>query len=290
MPLRLKQIARPEVPLEADNITPDKLRGLGRAEIEKTPLQHGNRRVAIADFFAVDGDAADGVIEVAGDDLGRVKFLGAGMSGGVLRVEGDAGEHLGAGLSGGEIFVSGDAADWVGPEMRGGRIDIRGDAGHAIGSAYRGAAVGMTGGEILIHGGARNEVGNGMRGGLIAIGGDSGDFTGVNMLAGTILVAGRLGIRSGAGMRRGSIVSLHDAEPLPTFRYACKWRPPYLRLYFEHLRRRGLALDEELDNGLFRRYCGDGVELDKGEILLYAGESAGGRTRAAHEKPRRKNV
>ena len=269
MPVILKQIAAPDVPVEADNVTPARLSGLGAAAVEKLTLMHGSEARAIGEFFSVSGEY-DGVIEVQGEHLDRVKFIGAGMAAGTVRVEGNVGEHLGAGMSGGEIQVNGHAADWVGPEMSGGRIEVHGNAGHMTGSAYRGAAVGMTGGEIIIHGNVRNETGNAMRGGLIAVAGNSGDFTGVNMLSGSIFVFGELGIRSGAGMKRGSIVSMHDAPLLPTFSYSCTYYPPYLTLYLLHLATVFNSAGDYLQRP-FKRFCGDSVELDRGEILLYAG-------------------
>jgi formylmethanofuran dehydrogenase subunit C len=129
----------------------------------------------------------------------------------------------------------------------------------------------MRGGEIIVHGSAGNELGNGMRRGLVAVGGDSGDFTGVNMLAGTVVVLGRLGWRTGAGMKRGSIVSCEPAELLPTFSYACTYRPVLLRLLFARLRERGIAVAHEQFAGRYQRWSGDGVEANRGEVLLLAG-------------------
>ena len=269
MPLILKQVAAPDVPIEADNITPARLIGQDAAGVEKLVVMHGSERRVIGDFFNVAG-SYDGTIELQGDHLERAKFIGAGMSQGTIRVEGDVGEHLGAAMSGGEILINGNAADWVGPEMSGGRIEIRGNAGHLVGSAYRGASMGMTGGEIIIHGNVRNETGNAMRNGLIAIGGNSGDFTGVNMLSGSIFVFGELGIRTGAGMKRGSIISMKDAPLLPTFSYSCTYRPGYMTLYLLRLSR-VFASAEEYLQGSYKRYCGDSVEMNRGEILLYAG-------------------
>jgi formylmethanofuran dehydrogenase subunit C len=107
-----------------------------------------------------------------------------------------------------------------------------------------------------------------MRRGLIAIGGNSGDFTGVNMLAGTIIVLGQLGWRSGAGMKRGSIISMDDAQLLPTFTFACTYHPTFLPIYLQHLRSLGLPIDDRQINGTYRRWSGDSVELNRGEILL----------------------
>jgi hypothetical protein len=66
-------------------------------------------------------------------------------------------------------------------------------------------------------------------------------------------------------MRRGSIVTT-EAEPPSTFTFACFYRPPYLRLYVRRLQALGLSV-EQLD-GRYARWCGDGLELRRGEILI----------------------
>ncbi len=269
MRVTLSLHTKPEAPLEAECITPQRLSGLSQHGIENLDVMHGNRKVKVGDFFRVSG-AGDGDVHLQGD-LSLVKLIGAGMSAGSITIDGDVGMHLGCEMSGGEIVVHGNASDWVGPEMRGGRIVIEGDAGHLVGSAYRGQASGINGGEILIHGSVRNETGAGMRRGLIAVGGDARDFTGVNMLAGTIIVFGELGIRAGAGMKRGSIVSLHKAEILPTFEFACTYNPLFLRLYLSHLRDLGFPVEDAHVHGKYQRWCGDGVEFNRGEILLLGG-------------------
>lgn len=266
MTLTLTLETQPDVPLEAETIAPERLEGLSETEVASQPVLHGNRKAELGDFFKV-GGTPNGELRVIGD-LSRVKLVGAGMSRGRVVIAGDVGLHLGAAMSGGETLVEGKAGDWVGPEMRGGRITVKGDAGHAVGSAYRGSQIGMRGGEIIVQGRAGNEVGNTMRGGLIAIGGDCGDFAGVNMLAGTIVVLGALGIRSGAGMKRGSIVAMGGAEVLPTFTHACRYQPSYLRLYLLHLKSLGLAVEDGQLDGLYDRWSGDSIELNRGELLL----------------------
>ena len=266
MSLTLTLHTVPQVPMEADALTPERTQGLSAADAAKLPLLHGNQKACVGDFFTVSG-TGDDLLQVAGD-LGRVKHLGARMSRGRLVVDGNVGLHLGSEMSGGEILVNGDAGDWVAPEMTGGKITITGNAGHLVGSVHRGGTIGMRGGEIIIHGNAGNETGNGLRNGLIAIGGNSGDFTGVNMRAGTIVVLGQLGARSGPSMLRGSIVSLHDAELPPTFTYSCTYRPVFLRVYLLYLRDRGLRVDGAALDGAYRRYCGDSIELNRGEVLL----------------------
>jgi formylmethanofuran dehydrogenase subunit C len=263
--LQLELRAAVDVPVEADCISPDRLAPLALRDIERLPLLHGNRQVPLAEMFKVSG-APSARISLAGD-LARIKHLGTGMSAGEMHLEGNAGAHLGAGMSGGTIEVSGNAGDWVGPELRGGRIIIRGNAGHMTGSAYRGSAIGMTGGEIIVHGSVRNELGHGMRAGLIAVGGDCGDFAGVNMLAGTVTIFGSAGIRAGAGMKRGTIIAMRPVDVLPTFSFACEYRPPFLPLYLRHLRDLQLPVTDAHLALRYRRWCGDAVELNRGEIL-----------------------
>ena len=272
--LTLSLHTQPEVPLEAEIISPARLAGLQAKTVATSTVLHGNQTVELGEFFDIDGDT-NGEIHVQGD-LHRVKLIGAGMSAGKLTVDGDVGAHLGAGISGGEIHVHGSAGDWVAPDMSGGRVVIDGDAGHMIGSAYRGEACGITGGEIIIHGNARNEIGAGMRRGLIAVGGAAGDFAGVNMIAGTIIVLGELGIRTGAGMKRGSIVSMQGAELLPTFSYSCTYTPTFLRRYLLYLRSLGLPVTDHHIDGQYQRWCGDSIELNRGEILLLAGDRGSG--------------
>jgi formylmethanofuran dehydrogenase subunit C len=266
MSLTLTLHTAPEVPLEAEVISPPHLRGLSKAEIAASALNHGNEQARLGDFFEVKG-LFNGELRLAGD-LARVKLIGACMEAGRIVIEGNVGMHLGAGMSGGEIEVHGSASDWVGPEMTGGRIVIQGDAGHMVGAAYRGSPIGMRGGEIIVHGNVGNETGNAMRRGLIAVGGDSGDFTGVNLLAGSIIVLGKLGLRSGAGMKRGTIVSMQAAQLLPTFGYACIYHPLFLRFYLLHLMELGLPIDNSHISGQYKRFSGDAIELNRGEILI----------------------
>jgi formylmethanofuran dehydrogenase subunit C len=271
MPLTLTLREPPTVPLETEGITPDRLAARRRGEIEVLPVWHGNRRAPLADFFTVSGNGGE-ELRVEGD-LRRVKFLGAGMTAGRLIVAGDAGMHTGADMRGGELVVEGDVGDFAGTGMRGGRLVVEGSTGHHLGGAYPGERAGMRGGEILVHGDAGDQVGAGLRRGLIAVAGRVGGAAGLRMLAGTIVAVGRLRATPGAAMRRGTIVAMSKVTLLPTFAFACTYRPPFLRLYLRHLRELGLPLTDEQIEGRYARWSGDGLELWRGEILiLEAGE------------------
>jgi formylmethanofuran dehydrogenase subunit C len=267
MALTLTLREAPTVPLEAEGLGPDRLAGLRRGEVEALTVWHGNRQAQLGDFFAVSGDG-DGELRIEGD-LARVKLLGAGMAGGRLLIAGDAGMHTGADMRGGELVVEGDVGDFAGTGMRGGRLVVRGSAGRELGGALPGVRAGMRGGEILVHGDAGEQAGAGLRRGLIAVAGRVGDAAGLRMLAGTIVALGGVGARPGASMRRGTIVAMSEVALLPTFAYACSYRPPFLRLCLRHLRGLGMPVTDEQIEGRYARWAGDGLELRRGEILIH---------------------
>src|ERR687897_3697525 len=200
MPLTLTLREPPTVPLETEGLTSDRLAGRRRGEIEALTVWHGNRRAQLADFFAVSGDG-DEEVRVEGD-LRRVKFLGAGMSAGLLTVAGDAGMDTGGEMRGGELVVEGDVGDFAGEEMRGGRLVVQGSAGHGLGGGRPGVRARVRGGEILLHGDAGGPARARPPRGLIAVAGRVGDAAGLRMLAGTI-VALRGGRAPAGGRHRG---------------------------------------------------------------------------------------
>lgn len=263
--LTLKE--RPHVPLEAEVLTPDVLAGKSHDEVRSLPVILGKRQRRLDDFFDVEGPGSE-ELELHGD-LGRVKWIGRGMTRGRITVHGNAGMHLGAYMKGGSIEVTGDASDWVGAEMKGGAIRIRGNAGGQIGAAYRGSLSGMKEGTILIGGSAGMEVGMRMRRGLIVVGGPVRDFAGLQMKAGTIVLLGGAELRTGAWMVRGTIISLKPIQLLPTFAYACTYNPAFVRLYARHLKGLGVSLPRDGKEGSYQRYTGDTSVPGKGEILIW---------------------
>ncbi|MSR56170.1 MAG: formylmethanofuran dehydrogenase subunit C [Planctomycetaceae bacterium] len=270
MPLTLTLKQLTAIPIEVDGIRLETVREQSLDQIRATRVQYGNKQPTLGEFFDASGSAADDNHLVWVGDCSKVKLIGTNLTQGTITVEGHAGMHLGAEMTGGEVVCEGNAADWVGAEMKGGRIRVRGNAGHCVGAVYRGGRRGMTGGEILISGNAGNEIGHTLRRGLIAVGGQAGDAIGFNLLAGSIFIFGAAGIRPGAGMRRGTIVFFGGEAPpmLPTFKYACTYRPDYLRVYLLHLKRNGFAVPDDCLNAAYRRYNGDFLELGKGEILV----------------------
>ncbi len=270
MTLTLTLHTPPEAPVEAPGLRPDVLAGLSLSAIAAQPVLHGSRPATLGDFFNVRGMRGESVCLEG--DLSAFKWIGHQMAGGRLRVAGPVGRHAGAGMRAGLLEIEGAADDWAGAEMAGGRLVILGSAGQGLGGAYPGSRMGLQGGEIIVHGSAGAEAARAMRRGLIAIGGDCGDFPAAGLLAGTLVVLGRLGARPGAGMRRGSVVALGPAHPLPTFNFACDYRPTFLRLYLRYLRDLGLPVTDAHIAGRYARYSGDHLDLGRGELLLWKGD------------------
>lgn len=116
------------------------------------------------------------------------RFLGAGMSGVSITMEGIPGNALGAYLNGARITVHGNAQDAVGDTMNDGRIVVHGSIGDAAGYAMRG-------GEIFVQGGAGYRAGihmkeYGQKIPVMVIGGCAGSFLGEYQAGGIILVLG----------------------------------------------------------------------------------------------------
>lgn len=235
--------------LEADCIATDRFAALSEIEIATLPVRYGGRSGRLGDFFTVKG--------------GRAARLA--IEGNTERVDG-----VGAGMAGGELVVDGSVGRDAGVQMAGGAIDIRGSAGDNAGGARPGASRGMTGGELIIRGRVGAEAGAQMRRGLIVVGGDAGERAGRGMIAGTVVVFGSAARGAGRWTKRGTIVALGPIERPATFRYACTYRPPHVRLLLVHLRSRyGLPVAEPQITGRYHRYSGDLAELGRGEILQW---------------------
>jgi formylmethanofuran dehydrogenase subunit C len=269
MSIKLIYLIETSVPVEVEGLTPDWACDKSLGEIERFEVFHGNRKLPLAEMFAVSGDAGDKRFDFEGN-LSGVHWIGAQMRSGRIYIHGPAGRHVGSELRGGEIRVEGDAGGWVGCEMRGGLIHVQGSAGHLVGAAYRGSAKGMAGGTILVDGNAGNEIGLSMQQGTIVISGQAGDMLGFNMTDGTILVLGDCGIRAGAGMHGGTIGLFGPTRPpiLPSFRFDRTTSPEKVRAAMRDLHEKGLAADESRLPEEADVYIGDQVANGSGEMYL----------------------
>jgi formylmethanofuran dehydrogenase subunit C len=263
--------ARLTDPIEAVSIVPNVLATLGEAEIASLPVWAGRRRAVLGDFFDVRGERSVSV-RIAGD-VRLVHGVATDMTAGSLTVDGDAGTRLGAGMTGGTIDVLGGAGNDLGAAMTGGSIRVRGSAGHRVGAAAPGASRGMTGGEIVVEGSVGSDAGARMRRGLLFVGSDAGDRVARSIIAGTVVVIGGLGAEPAFASKRGTLVACGGVIVPETYRYACDYAPPHVRLVLTYLaRRHGVAVNRGFVDGRYRRYCGDAGTVGKGEILEWIHE------------------
>jgi hypothetical protein len=88
-----------------------------------------------------------------------------------------------------------------------------------------------------------------------------------------VIVIGRVGAEPAHGNKRGTLVA-GDGITIPvTYRYACDYQPPHVRLALTYLARRfGLPIHPRLIDGRYSRYCGDAGTVAKGEILEWLPE------------------
>ena len=252
--------------LDADSIVPDAFATLGESEIAGLPLWAGRERRAIGDYFDVRGGRSSSVRIVG--DVRRARNLGMTMTDGELVIEGDGGSGVGAGMAGGQINVIGSVEHDAGVGMTGGSLHVRQNAGDRVGAATPGASRGMTGGEIVVEGSVGRDAGARMRRGLLYIGGNARDRAARAIIAGTVIVLGDVGPEPAFASKRGSLVVCGVVAVPVTYRYACTYEPPHVRLALTYIARRySLSIAPSLSGGRYRRYCGDAGTIAKGEIL-----------------------
>jgi formylmethanofuran dehydrogenase subunit C len=256
--------AKPDQRLDLAALTPARLSGLARKEIEQIAV--GTTRVALplAEIFKVKGNDM-GSLRFVGTDS-RCDSIGRGLTEGAILVDGDAGAYLGAAMKGGSIEVQGSAGALAGASMSRGTISVARDVGERAAGILTGDTHGMKGGQLTIGRNAGPLLGERMRRGFVFVNGDAGDYAGGRMIAGTILVKRRVGRYAGYGLRRGSLILLEEPEHLlPTFGDSGVMEFDYLRLLGGWLRATGKSVRT---NGRARRLMGDMAVLGKGEMLI----------------------
>jgi formylmethanofuran dehydrogenase subunit C len=252
--------------LDVDGVTADRFAGLAERDIAALPVWLGARTAQLGDFFRVSGERSARV-RVEGP-VAKVNGLASGTAGGEMVIDGDAGRRVAARMTGGWVEVRGSVEDDAGAAMAGGTLRVTGNAGDRLGAADPGASKGMTGGEIVIGGSAGAEAAARARRGLVVVAGDVGDYAARAMIAGTLVVLGRTGAEPGRASKRGSIIAVGGIVVPITYWHACTFQPPHVRLTMTYLRRRyGLAIDDRVAGGAYRRHCGDAGNPGKGEIL-----------------------
>ncbi|HEY1782931.1 MAG TPA: formylmethanofuran dehydrogenase subunit C [Roseiarcus sp.] len=258
--------AAPAQRLDLSPLIPQNLAGRSAAEIASLELQTTRVRVTAGDAFRIRmGDPGAIVIEGGAERFDRV---GAGMSSGSIRVEGDVGVEAGRRMSGGQLTICGDAGPFAGSGMKGGALDIEGDAGERLGAPLSGETVGMSGGVLHVRGDAGERAGDRLRRGFILIEGGAGAYAGSRMIAGTLAIGGEAEELPGYLMGRGTIMLGRGATLLsPTFGDCGEYELVAARLLAGYVAQASAKLAD-----LFRRpltrLAGDLAALGKGEILI----------------------
>jgi len=251
---------QPQVPLEAETITPDSFAGKGIDEIKELELWHGNTLVKISDFFDVTGESSENASEIKiiiDGDAYNTKRIGMRMTAGEILVKGNANMYVGVEMSGGKITVEGNAGSWAGQNMKGGELTIMGNAGDYIGSAYRGDWRGMSGGKITVYGDVGNEIAEYMLGGKMVIKGNVAIMPAVHMNGGVLIIEGNVVARTGGEMKGGTIVVKGIIEEfLPGFQY----------LGVE----KNIDIEGEIIEGAFHKFKGD-LATKGASGTIYAG-------------------
>ena len=157
--------------------------------------------------------------EIVIDNCIGQRYIGDGLSGKKITINGTPGNALGAYLNGAHIYVNGNAQDAAGDTMNEGRIVINGNSGDATGYAMRG-------GEIYVKGDVGYRAGIHMKAykeklPALVIGGCAGSFLGEYQAGGIIIVLGLgsesktcVGYFCGTGMHGG--VMYLRCDELPT--------------------------------------------------------------------------
>lgn len=156
--------------------------------------------------------------EIVIDNCNGQRYIGAGIAGKNIIINGLPGNDLGCYLNGGSLTVYGNAQDATGDTMNDGEIVIHGSSGDATGYAMRG-------GKIFVKGNAGYRAGIHMKAykaqqPLLVIGGEAGSFLGEYQAGGTIIVLGLnsgkkvpVGNMCGTGMHGGRIYLRAEALP-----------------------------------------------------------------------------
>lgn len=147
--------------------------------------------------------------EIILDKVYGQRYIGCGIKGKTITINGTPGNALGSYMDGADVIVNGNAQDATGDTMNDGSITIYGNCGDTTG-------YGMRGGKILIKGNAGYRVGIHMKEykeqkPIVVVGGKTGDFLGEYQAGGIIIVLGigvdgiPVGSFCGTGMHGGAI-------------------------------------------------------------------------------------
>jgi formylmethanofuran dehydrogenase subunit C len=229
-------------------------------------LQTTRERVCVGDVFRLQmGDPAHLVFAGGSERFDRV---GAEMTSGVIRVEGDVGVQAGRLMRGGLLTIAGSAGPWAASRMKGGIIEVAGAAGDRLGGPLPGEVSGMRGGVVVVRGDAGARAADRLRRGTIIIEGKAGAQPGSRMIAGTLILRRRAGLLPGYLMARGSIFATEGCEAMsPSFADCGVHDLVANRLMADFIKPYSAELAAMMRRP-WRRLLGDMAVIGKGEMLV----------------------
>lgn len=255
----------PEERLDLSILTPSTLAELTRNEIAKLRIGTSRRPASVGDLFKITGSDPANIIFEGGHS--RFDGVASGMTGGSIRLVGDAGNQIARAMTGGSLYIGGSVGKHAGSGMTGGRVEVRGNAGDNVGGPLAGEITGMDGGVLIIRGKAGDYAGDRLRRGTIALCKGCGDYPGYRMIAGTIVILGRSGIMPGYLMKRGTLLFDRQPEHLsPTFLPCGEPDSPFAGLLDRYLISEKIT-DRALLGARPGKFAGDNAVSGKGEIL-----------------------
>lgn len=260
--------AAPAEALDLSALIPSRLAGLSLGDIERLRLGEGARAPAVGDVFAVAGTPGDTLAISGGSPL--IDYVGAGLGGGAISVEGAVGAYAGRGMTGGTLTVDGDAGAFLGSTAKGGLIHVKGAAGDYLGGARPGDKFGLLGGTIVVDGNVGERAGERMRRGLVVARGRFGAAAGARMVGGTLWTEAGFGPRPGPLLRRGTLIGPKVDELLPTFNDCGRIDAVILRILSRYVAGTLGPLAPKALPATVRKLAGDMATIGKGEILLTA--------------------
>jgi len=265
-PLTFTLREAPPERLDLSPLTPERLAGLSARDIGGIRLGLSKRGLTAGDVFGISGRDVQAIVFEGGSS--RFDGVGTGMTGGAVRIVGDAGAQAGRRMRGGRLLIEGGAGPHAGSGMRGGRLEILGDAGDHLGGPLAGELAGMNGGVLIVRGRAGAHAADRMRRGVAAVLKGCGDYAGARMIAGTLAVAGGVGRLPGYLMRRGSILLDRVPEELsPSFVECGAPDSTFAAVFDRYLIAEGI-LERPLLGARPGRFGGDNAVAGTGEILF----------------------
>lgn len=259
-------VADPPERLDLSPLTPERLAGIERRDIEKIPIGMSRLGSKVGDIFRIAGSDRQNLVFEGGS--ARFDRLAEGMQSGLVRIVGDAGAQAGRAMRGGTLTIEGNAGPHAGSCMRGGRLEITGSAGDYLGAPLAGELAGMNGGMLVVRGRAGAFTADRMRRGLIAVLKGAGDHAGCRMIAGTLVVAGGTGKMPGYLMRRGSILLDRAPKNLSPSFIECGAPDSVFAAVIDRYLIAEKILKRPLLRNAPRKYGGDNAVLGLGEILF----------------------